>query len=41
MLLFVNPLSVSTQETGNPLFCSEQTGFIARKLISYEDTDVV
>jgi len=41
MLLFVNPLAVSTQETENPLLCSEQTGFIAGKLISYEDTDVV
>jgi hypothetical protein len=41
MLLFVNPLAVSTQETENPLLCSEQTGFVAGKLISYEDTDVV
>jgi hypothetical protein len=41
MLLFVNPLAVSTQETENSLLCSEQTGFIAGKLISYEDTDVV
>jgi len=41
MMLFVNPLAVGTEETENPLLCSEQTGFIAGKLISYEDTDVV
>ena len=40
-LQFVNPLAPSQQEKENTLLCSEQTGFIARKLISYEDTDVV